>query len=212
MRKRRTKLLKTIATYALSAALLFNYQTSVITHINAADNQNEPAVVMELESEPVEEVVQEEVIIEETTPVENYENFRSILKEEILANQVEEEQAYEFPISEEDIELIALVTMAEAEGESEYGKRLVIDTILNRMDHERFPGTPKEVIYQPSQFSSMWNGRVDRCYVDESICELVKEELQTRTNYDVMFFTAGDYGNYGTPMFPVGNHYFSSYT
>ena len=33
--------------------------------------------------------------------------------------------------SEEDIELIALVTMAEAEGEPEEGKRLVIDTILN---------------------------------------------------------------------------------
>lgn len=101
--------------------------------------------------------------------------------------------------------------MAEAEGECEEGKRLVIDTILNRVDHERFPDTVAEVIYQKNQFSSMWNGRVDRCYVMDNIVQLVKEELLNRTNYEVMFFTAGQYSNYGTPMFQVEHHYFSSY-
>lgn len=114
-------------------------------------------------------------------------------------------------LSNKDIELIALVTMAEAEGECEKGKRLVIDTILNRVDSEYFPNTVYEVIYQPNQFSSMWNGRVDRCEVQEDICQLVNEELKERLNYEVMFFTAGDYGKYGKPMFPVENHYFSSY-
>lgn len=113
--------------------------------------------------------------------------------------------------TDQEIELIALVTMAEAEGESEEGKRLVIDTILNRVDHERYPDTVEEVIYQPSQFSSMWNGRVDRCYVDEDICELVREEIEDRTNDEVMFFTAGRYSKYGEPMFVEGNHYFSRY-
>lgn len=114
-------------------------------------------------------------------------------------------------LSNKDIELIALVTMAEAEGECEKGKRLVIDAILNRVDSEYFPNTVYEVIYQPNQFSSMWNGRVDRCEVQEDICQLVKGELKERLNYEVMFFTAGDYGKYGKPMFPVENHYFSSY-
>ena len=114
-------------------------------------------------------------------------------------------------IAEEDISLIALVTMAEAEGECEKGKRLVIDTILNRMDSEHFPDTAYDVIYQPYQFSSMWNGRVDRCEVRDDICQLVKEELEVRTNYDVMFFTAGCYSDYGVPMFQVEHHYFSSY-
>lgn len=112
---------------------------------------------------------------------------------------------------EEDISLIALVTMAEAEGECEKGKRLVIDTILNRMDSEHFPDTVYDVIYQPYQFSSMWNGRVDRCEVRDDICQLVKEELEVRTNYDVIFFTAGCYSDYGVPMFQVEHHYFSSY-
>lgn len=57
----------------------------------------------------------------------------------------------------------------------------------------------------------MWNGRVDRCYVMDNIVQLVKEELLNRTNYEVMFFTAGRYSNYGTPMFQVEHHYFSSY-
>lgn len=84
-------------------------------------------------------------------------------------------------------------------------------TDLNRVDHERFPDTVAEVIYQKNQFSSMWNGRVDRCYVMDNIVQLVKEELLNRTNYEVMFFTAGRYSNYGTPMFQVEHHYFSSY-
>lgn len=114
-------------------------------------------------------------------------------------------------MSKEDIELIALVTMAEAEGECEEGKRLVIDTILNRVDHERFPNTVSGVIYQPNQFTSMHNGRVDRCHVDEYICQLVREELKSRTNTEVIFFHAGKYSNYGSPLMQVGNHYFSSY-
>ena len=114
-------------------------------------------------------------------------------------------------IAEEELSLIALVTMAEAEGECEKGKRLVIDTILNRMDSEHFPDTVYDVIYQPYQFSSMWNGRVDRCEVRDDICQLVKEELEVRTSYDVIFFTAGCYSDYGVPMFQVEHHYFSSY-
>ena len=114
-------------------------------------------------------------------------------------------------VSEEDIDLIALVTMAEAEGETERGKRLVISTILNRMDSDYFPDTAKDVIYQTNAFTSMWNGRVDRCYVTDDIRQLVLEEINSRTNNDVMFFCAGYYSDYGNPMFAEGGHYFSSY-
>lgn len=116
-----------------------------------------------------------------------------------------------YSLSNEEIDLIALVTMAEAEGECELGKRLVIDTILNRVDSEYFPDTVHEVIYQPNAFSSMWNGRVDKCSVQTDICTLVKEELLERTDSEVMFFNAYDYSIYGTPMFQIENHYFSKY-
>lgn len=132
-------------------------------------------------------------------------------REEEPEPEPEPEPVYETILSEEEIQLIALVTMAEAEGESEEGKRLVIDTILNRMDDPHWPSTVSEVIYQPYQFEAMWNGRVDRCYVMEDICQLVREELQSRTNYEVVFFMAGGYSAYGTPLFQVGNHWFSKY-
>ena len=114
-------------------------------------------------------------------------------------------------ITDEDIDLLALVTMAEAEGESERGKRLVISTILNRIDSEHFPDTIEDVIYQKNAFTSMWNGRVDRCYVTDEIRQLVLEELENRTNNDVIYFCAGQYSVYGNPMFVEGDHYFSSY-
>ena len=131
---------------------------------------------------------------------------------DIVEPIIEAEETVDEPIisvSNEDIELLALITMAEAEGESEEGKRMVIDTILNRVDSERFDNTISEVIYAPNQFTSMRNGRVDRCYVADDIYQLVIEELTNRTNYDVLYFTAYQYGAYGTPMFQIGNHYFS---
>ena len=114
-------------------------------------------------------------------------------------------------LSDKEVSLIALVTNAEAEGESEYGKRLVIDTILNRVDNDRFPDTVHDVIYQKNQFSSMWgkDRRVDRVKSTKKLCDLVREEASNRTNAEVLYFTAGDYGKYGKHLFKVGNHYFS---
>ena len=114
-------------------------------------------------------------------------------------------------MSNEEIELIALVTMAEAEGEPEEGKRLVIDTILNRVDHKCFPNTVSDVIYQKDQFTSMWNGRLNSCYASDDICKLVKEEVKSRKDSNVIFFRTSRYSDYGSPMFQVGHHYFSSY-
>ena len=114
-------------------------------------------------------------------------------------------------MSNEEIELIAMVTMAEAEGEPEEGKRLVIDTILNRVDHKRFPNTVSDVIYQKDQFTSMWNGRLNSCYASDDICKLVKEEIKSRKDSNVIFFRTSRYSDYGSPMFQVGHHYFSSY-
>lgn len=120
------------------------------------------------------------------------------------------EETWPYSITQEEIELIALITMGEAEGESELGKRLVIDTILNRKDDPTFPDTIHDVIYYPNAFSVVSNGRLERCYVMPEIVELVKEELLDRTNYDCKYFCSTGYSKYGTPMFQEDNHYFSS--
>lgn len=156
----------------------------------------------------VEPVQQEEVTSVDTIDISTQEEI--VEEADIEEIEILEEPIIEEPtISDWEIDLIALVTMAEAEDEPELGQRLVIDTILNRVDSERFPNSIYDVIYQPHQFSSMWNGRVDRCYVMDDIRQLVLEELQYRQNYECLFFTADDYGAYGEHMFPVGNHYFA---
>ncbi|MCM1525380.1 MAG: cell wall hydrolase [Ruminococcus sp.] len=124
---------------------------------------------------------------------------------------ITEEQVDIPTLSEEEILLIARVTVAEAEGESEYGKRLVIDTVLNRVDSEHFPDTVTDVIFQPRQFSVMWNGRIERCEADDDTIRLVREELEERTDSDVIFFRESRYSDYGKPKFTEGSHYFSSY-
>lgn len=131
----------------------------------------------------------------------------------IEAEEIPEEveiETYDYYISDDDIALIALITMAEAEGESELGQRLVIDTILNRLNSPSYANTVEGVIYQPGAFSCLYDGRVDRCYVMEEMVELVKEELTVQVNYDCIYFCGGGYSAYGTPMFQEGGHYFSS--
>ena len=151
--------------------------------------QEEPVAVYSLQGEP---------IVYDPAPV-------------LISVELAREEEWICPLSEEDISLIALLTMAEAEGESEYGKRLVIDTVLNRMDSEHFPNTAYGVIYQKKHFSSVWNGRMDRCSAKDDICKLVVEELKERTNNEVIFFNAGHYSKYGVPMFKEDHHYFSKY-
>lgn len=131
-----------------------------------------------------------------------------IIEKPVIETPIEPES---LPATNEEIDLLALITMAEAEGEPEEGQRLVIDTILNRVDSSRFPNTIHDVIYAPGQFECTWNGRINRCYVKEDIRHLVLEELRTRTRSDIHYFRAGHYHSFGKPITQVGNHYFSTY-
>lgn len=145
---------------------------------------------------PFEENKKEDTVIEETT--------------ENNVEEITEEETTKSYISEDEMNLIALVVMAEADGQCEEGRRLVIDVILNRLDSPIFPNTVYDVIYQPEQFACMWNGRIDVCYVKEENLKLVKEELYSRFSCDAVFFRTKHFFDFGTPLFQVGAHYFSS--
>lgn len=147
----------------------------------------------------------EQIILDFETKIEN-----------MVSNDISEETTKEivkstYDFTEEEITLIAKLTIAEAGNQSDYGKRLVIDTVLNRMDSPYFPDTVEGVIFQKYQFSPVWNGGIDKYVPDEHIIDLVKEEINDRTNSEVIFFTAGKYGRYGVPLFQVEDHYFSKY-
>lgn len=113
--------------------------------------------------------------------------------------------------TDEDIELIARVAYAEAEGECDLGQRLVVDTILNRVDSPLYPDTVSGVVYQQGQFDIFDNGRFYRVELDEHIIRLVNDELNCRTHYDVLYFNSIGFNSWSEPIQPdpVGNHYFS---
>ena len=154
-----------------------------------------------LDSKPEKIPVEKTV---ETTPKPKTVEIQGVVE------KPEPEPEPEISMSKDDMKLIAQMTMAEAEGESEYGQRLVIDTILNRVDSSTFPDTVYDVLYQPYQFSSIKDGRFARCHVKKELYELVVEEVHNRTNYDVIFFRTGHYSKYGTPLFKEDSHYFNS--
>lgn len=153
--------------------------------------------------------------------------FKNMILTVLLASvlsvaPVEEEPIFENPrdyvdvlepdISEEDLYDLAWLCMAEAEGENEKGKRLVIDTVLNRVDSKskylNKGGSIHDVIWEGG-YSSMTGSRKDRCKPDDYYFNLVKEELLQRTDYEVLYFRTLHYHNFGTPMFVEDHHYFS---
>lgn len=102
-----------------------------------------------------------------------------------------------------DVVDIGKIIHHEARYESETGKRLVIDTILNRVESPDFPNSVKEVLSQPGQYCD------PKEYPDKDIYRLVAEEIYTRTNDKVLWYRTKRYHKYGTPILVEGNHYFS---
>ena len=109
----------------------------------------------------------------------------------------------------DSLEILAICVESEAGNQDLYGKRLVVDVILNRVDSDRFPDTIEGVISQKYQFTTYWDGSMGR--VDEpspETYEAVKMELESRTDDSILFFTAGNYNTYCTPAYRYGDHYF----
>ena len=116
-------------------------------------------------------------------------------------------------ICEDDVTLVARLMLCEARGECEEGRRLVIDTILNRVDSPRFPNTIYEVVFQRNssyaQYSPTTDGSLNKAVATEEACNLVREELLKRSNTEVIFFRTKHYSSSGYAIFKVGAHYFS---
>jgi N-acetylmuramoyl-L-alanine amidase len=121
--------------------------------------------------------------------------------EEEIAEQIEEGEK----------ELLACLVWAEARGEDQLGKQLVVDVVLNRVDDPRFPDTITDVIYQRYQFSPVLDGSLQKAFteVTPECYEAVAAELEYRTDSEILYFTAGGYGRYGTRAYQWGNHFFN---
>lgn len=146
---------------------------------------SEPVVITQIEE--IEKIERVEVPVKEVITVE---------VQKVVPRRIEVE------LSDSDKELIARVVMAEAAYEDPVGKRLVVDTILNRVDSPAFPNTVHGVIYQDNQFY--------KAYAYSTECmDAVEHEIYERTDYDVLWFAADGYQPYGIKAYQHGGHYFN---
>lgn len=110
-------------------------------------------------------------------------------------------QAHEY--TPEEMVLIGKIVQHECAHESELGQRLVIDTIMNRVESDAFPNTVKEVLDQPGQYCN------PKKYPPEDIYILIAQEMYNRTNNQVIYYRTKRYHSHGTPILQEGSHYFS---
>jgi hypothetical protein len=117
-------------------------------------------------------------------------------------------------ISNQDFELLCQLVAAEAENQSFEGKRAVAAVVLNRVDYGwPFEDSIEEVIFQDGQFTCISDKRFFDAwtYVSDEDQEAVAAELSERKYNEYLYFTAGKYGDYGTPAEQIGDHYFCTY-
>lgn len=122
------------------------------------------------------------------------------------AAQVDEKS---IDFNNDSLNYLARCVEAEAGNQGIIGKRLVCDVILNRVDNKNFPDTIEGVINQKNQFSVVSNGMIYKVNVSKETLEACIMELDERIDSNILYFTAGDYGKYGTPAYNHKDHYFS---
>lgn len=107
------------------------------------------------------------------------------------------------PITKDDIYLIGQVATAEAGNQCILGQRYVIDTILNRVDSDRFPDTVYKVVNAPNQYTKA------RPEPSDDMIKIVQEEVDSRLNTEVVFFQRAGYFDGTKPVTKIQAHYFS---
>lgn len=113
-------------------------------------------------------------------------------------------------VPRDTLELMALVIEAEAANQGYYGKQLVADVILNRVDSNEFPDSIARVLLQPNAFSTIWDGAAFRAEPTQETYDAIAAELMHQCNTDILYFTSEGFSEYGRNWKKVGGHYFST--
>lgn len=101
----------------------------------------------------------------------------------VEANEVETVAAVEdiqygdpagLDFTDEESQMLLKLAMAEAEDQGVIGKALVMCVVKNRVDSAAFPNSIQDVIYEPKQFSPVWDGRYDEAVPDAECYEALE--------------------------------------
>ena len=113
-------------------------------------------------------------------------------------------------ISNEELDLMASVVMAEAEGEPYEAQEAVAQTILNRwLCEDKFPDTITGVIQEPGQFTTTTKEP------DVSCCLAVRNAIEFYNTFamnypkTMYYFRDSEYHRFGIPHTQIGHLYFS---
>lgn len=165
-----------------------------------------PAVILAADATGSNETSTEVIEQEQTSkPLIRWKQEESteIASRGVTARELEEEAYYD------SLEELAICVEAEAGNQSLEGKRMVVDVILNRVDDPEWPDTIQGVIEQYPQFSSFWDGGMAGVYEpSKETFKAVQMELEERSYPGIYYFTAGGYGEFGTPWKQVEDHFF----
>ncbi len=110
------------------------------------------------------------------------------------------EREWEVELTNEDYEVLLRIVEAEAGGEDIEGKMLVAGVVLNRVEHEDFPDTVKDVVFQQNngvtQFSPVNGGRYYTVTVSEETVEAVERVLNGEDmTQGALYFAARKHAN-----------------
>ena len=112
----------------------------------------------------------------------------------------------ETKVTPEEYMLLLRVCMSECGGkygEPLDGKIAVVETILNRC--EIYGKSIEEVVYEPYQYSTAYNGEPDET-VEQAVDIALRESIYPD---DMIYFRTSNYHTFGKPYQKIGNHYFS---
>lgn len=140
-----------------------------------------------------------------------FNNERSPIFDKYIASLAMEEvsKPFEWFIPDE-VYLLAHLIEAEAGDQDLYGRRLVADVVLNRVDSPAWPNTIYDVIFQPYQFSVIFDGAFDRVanrVTQTSLDAAIIEYFNPRIDYGIIYFGMEQYN--GTGFWKYGDHWFS---
>lgn len=191
--------------------------TEMVTTLEETTTAEETTEELYSEEETLETVIIEiETTIEETTTI--IETTAEIVTEPITEpiTTIIETQPYIPPLQAQqpqvdELVLLTLLVKAEALNQDELTKRLIIDTVLNRVDYPGFPKTIADVILAPvAGYTPGMNGTIFNMEIDDYHLQLVVQEMQNRTNYQVLYFRTQHFHTFGVPLFKSGDVYFST--
>jgi spore germination cell wall hydrolase CwlJ-like protein len=98
-------------------------------------------------------------------------------------------QAQTLEVTPEEVTLIAKLVIGEAEGESFEGKKMVAETILNRLVKGGFGSSVKGIIEYPGQYDARWNASLWAREPKEEDLKAVRDAIDNPTlPIDVVFY------------------------